>query len=1563
MGREKFLNPTLSINSADTYVIRTALLNAIKASLPSLSGTLLDVGCGQMPYRELVLEHAQVRKYIGLDIRNPGYQKGQQPDLFWDGVTIPLAEASVDSVIATELFEHLPDIDAVLREIGRVLKPGGTLFFTVPFLWPLHDSPYDFCRYTPFSLRRHLEGSDFDVRNISALGGWNASLAQMIGLWLNRSGLNATDRARLFSEFEPFYKQLIASDRVPAEIADQLMSPGFQGLAVKRQPVKTHTSQNGRVVVVESGFPVVSETFILDQITGLIDRGVNVENWALKRLTPATTHRKLDEYHLLDRTTYVELPPRALRDQTALWHEEFAARNPGVTLEGITAFHIHFGPTFVHLEPLLNETPAFVMVSFHGYDASQVLKQIGPGYYTNLFRRADLITVPSTAMRELLVAAGCRADKIMVHHYGAAPGEAPMPAADRPGPVRLLTIGRLVEKKGIDDAIRALARLPDRSNLTYRIVGEGPLLGPLQQLIQELHLESCVQIAGFVPHHEVSDLLRQTDVFILTSRTAANGDMEGVPVSLIEAQMAGVPVVSTFHAGIPELVRDQETGLLCDERHVPQIAKALATLIDDPALRQRYGAAARANALEYFNIDRLNDQLAQLVREKSQATADTRVAVRRPASALPLISVCIPTYNRAAYIGDCLRSVLDQADGRIEVLVIDDGSTDNTEEIVLGLGRPEVRYIRKPHTNGSDTRNLAVAEAAGEFLLWVDSDDLLIPGALRTHRKAMRAHPDADVYYGNLKIFGETSRTPTAQLMYEDYWQRNDYLLSLLVRGNGLPHGGTMVRKLLYERVGRYDPEFVRAHDYEFWCRAATQAKIKHVGSFIYLWRWHDSNMSSRSVAMDTSYEARVLKRLVRDHPIEKLFAFVDWSEPNSARIFAYFHLAKAYLKWGDKNEAFAWIEQAVGIINPGWRMPAGSDDAKWKMVNLLVNQTFKDDLQTRTEFARHIDGIRKKKASASAPVGFDRTFYEKKLTQLAGYLKTYPGDVATAEQLKAELLSKTAPRATPAAAPLVSVVIPFYKQADTIAATLDSLGAQTYRAFDILIVSDGDPDFPEAVLARFRQEHPDIAVTFEIKPHSGLAATRNWAIERAQGTYILPLDSDDLIASIFLQKTVAALEANDGLAFVYTETLFFGEKNEIWAHVDFNPRLLLQQNLMTCTTLFRRDVWKTLGGYNTNMTHGYEDWDFWIGAVEHGYRATNIHLPLFMYRRKKQSMLAGREQFDRIAKAQIVANHPTLYQALTETNQAVLDGAAVGRIPEAILQVPTQHNAANEQRTTARAARTSDRVVAKDARTTSKMVSFIVPLRGRREHLDGFVHSIQKTYAGLPYEVILVEQADDLLFKRGQLCNLGFKKSQGDIVVFTDIDIRYLERLDFQEHLERFKRPFVGFDQIAQLQEPRMGEYVITMTEPRPFGFGACAVFSREQFITSNGFSNLIIGWGGEDDVIAARAKMKRLSCTLGHVTHAQPPRSEVNNTLWHQQNVYFLRTDHSRDQSKDSFRETTATELSCRPVKDLEHFTICEYSNITVSDDFAYMEHLVNREGRPGAQQVASVAQLQGR
>jgi SAM-dependent methyltransferase len=226
-----YLHPTARPRSLDTYGHRRAILDALRSALPDVSGTVLDVGSGHMPYRELLLSPpSRGTRYVGLDLEVNLYQR---PDLIWDGRTIPLADGAVDTAIATELFEHCPAPEDVMREIHRVLRPGGLLVFTVPFLWPLHDVPHDEYRFTPFSLRRHLEAAGFREVRIHALGGWNASLAQTIGLWARRRPMPRPVRSLLSVLLWPIVWLLGATDRPPRDFTKSVLCTGFAGRAEK----------------------------------------------------------------------------------------------------------------------------------------------------------------------------------------------------------------------------------------------------------------------------------------------------------------------------------------------------------------------------------------------------------------------------------------------------------------------------------------------------------------------------------------------------------------------------------------------------------------------------------------------------------------------------------------------------------------------------------------------------------------------------------------------------------------------------------------------------------------------------------------------------------------------------------------------------------------------------------------------------------------------------------------------------------------------------------------------------------------------------------------------------------------------------------------------------------------------------------------------------------------------------------------------------------------------------------------------------------------------------------
>ncbi len=227
-----FLKPQCIPSKLDIFAVRQAILDALHFHLKDFSGTLLDIGCGYMPYKQLILKPpSHVQKYIGLDLKDNTYQK---PDLEWDGCTIPLSDNSVDCALATEVLEHCPEPELLMREALRVLKPGGLLFFTVPFLWPLHDVPHDEYRYTPYSLERHLRNVGFEQINLKALGGWDASLAQMIGLWVRRRLMRFPRKRAVLSRLVlPLIWLLTKLDQPPTEFYESCMITGLSGTAIK----------------------------------------------------------------------------------------------------------------------------------------------------------------------------------------------------------------------------------------------------------------------------------------------------------------------------------------------------------------------------------------------------------------------------------------------------------------------------------------------------------------------------------------------------------------------------------------------------------------------------------------------------------------------------------------------------------------------------------------------------------------------------------------------------------------------------------------------------------------------------------------------------------------------------------------------------------------------------------------------------------------------------------------------------------------------------------------------------------------------------------------------------------------------------------------------------------------------------------------------------------------------------------------------------------------------------------------------------------------------------------
>jgi colanic acid/amylovoran biosynthesis glycosyltransferase len=389
-----------------------------------------------------------------------------------------------------------------------------------------------------------------------------------------------------------------------------------------------------RIAFYNGVFPQLSQTFVLNHIDYAMAAANEVVVFCGRRIK-GIEHPVIDRWNLYRTMRYAR--PRHVRTFMRVaagalmrphrmaqyllsrkragvgWREVSFAMQVGPSPDVIIA---NFGPNGVSAAATKNAffPKALLVVIFHGYDLSSYVQEVGWDKYRQAGPSIDLAVCVNRVFLERLTTnvGGLRA---VVHHLGVALPEMTKPAGQSRREFAVVFVGRMVEKKGFAYVLQAV-RMLVRQGLRLRLhaVGEGASTEEISAILSGEAGDNIVLYGGR-DHEFVLKLMSECDCLVAPSVTAADGDQEGIPVTIMEAMAAGLPVVSTRHSGIPELVEDGLSGLLVEERDADALAAAIGRLAESPKLRSKLSAGGRKRVETAFNANVQNRVLFEMVRE------------------------------------------------------------------------------------------------------------------------------------------------------------------------------------------------------------------------------------------------------------------------------------------------------------------------------------------------------------------------------------------------------------------------------------------------------------------------------------------------------------------------------------------------------------------------------------------------------------------------------------------------------------------------------------------------------------------------------------------------------------------------------------------------------------------------------------------------------------------------------------------------------------------------------------------------------------------------------------
>jgi len=618
-----------------------------------------------------------------------------------------------------------------------------------------------------------------------------------------------------------------------------------------------------------------------------------------------------------------------------------------------------------------------------------------------------------------------------------------------------------------------------------------------------------------------------------------------------------------------------------------------------------------------------------------------------------MVSVIVPCYNQAQYLEECIQSVIDQTYQNIEIIIVNDGSNDNTEEVARELERKYSQrvYVLTQENHGlSQTRNNGIKKASGKYILPLDADDKLDKTMISKCMSAM-INNDADIVYVEFQHFGRSSTIfhrkvfSQVHILYENQ-----------------PTATSLYKKEVWNTVGGYKANMnIGFEDWEFWINAYKHDfKFQCLHEVLFHYRIKEESMVTHAYAHNDYLKAKIVMNHPELYPIERVedsIKRIRIEEELSGYYFYYendlvqnkeslIEFIDKYLKSNSLKEkqTLKFLDQRIGLYS----LETFKNDISIKE---LCNNLNLDNILFYASMRYEVPLLQTCHFSWSKASGMVKAYgtifpfiYNAKrknvklqtvaAKRLLQYQKQISGIKHEVLEKQTEILNKKSN--------LVSIIIPCYNHANYLQESVESAISQTYDNIEIIIVNDGSGDNTQEVAEGLQKKYPE-KIKIVSQENMGLSQARNNGIEKASGTYIVPLDADDLLDKQMVEKCLIMRNIHNA-DIVYTGYKRFGTMEGTNKWKPFSQNDILYLAVCSAVALFSKKVWHKIGGYKKNMEGGYEDWEFWINAYKHGYKFQHLAEILFAYRKKEVSMFTLAYENDKYLKAKITLNHPELY-------------------------------------------------------------------------------------------------------------------------------------------------------------------------------------------------------------------------------------------------------------------------------------------------------------------------------